>query len=125
MRSRPTRYREVDKLCASLDPCPTRYRGFVSIRNPTHGSGWIVQIRPTNVGFASLRIPPTEVGGWFRSNLLVYSKANELKSFLNALCHSASEAGSETSTNSRWRDSRSRFVISCRLDLKHPPTSVG
>src|SRR6266850_961183 len=95
------------------------------LRNPTHGSGWIVQIQPTNLGFEDLRIPPTEVGGWFRSYLLVYSKAHEMKSFLNALCRAASEAGSEPSTNFRWWDSRSRFVIACRRDLNHPPTSVG
>jgi len=49
----------------------------------------------------------------------------KLNSFLNALGRSALEAGSEQSTNFRWWDSRSRFVLTCRLDLNNPPTSVG
>src|SRR6185369_3087009 len=38
--------------------------------NTTHGSGWIVQIQPTNEGRALLPgIPPTAVGGSFKSSL--------------------------------------------------------
>src|SRR5262245_36792725 len=32
-------------------------------RNPTHGSGWIVQAQPTTNANGFLRIPPTAVGG--------------------------------------------------------------
>ena len=49
----------------------------------------------------------------------------KLKSFLNSLGRFVSEAGSEQSTNFRWWDSRTRSVLACRLDLNHPPTSVG
>ncbi len=36
--------------------------------NPTHGSGWIVQFQPTPDRFW-YGIPPTEVGGLFKSSL--------------------------------------------------------
>ena len=45
----------------------SRQRGFAQKSNPTHGSGWMVQIRSTEVSQRNLRIP--EVGVWFRSNL--------------------------------------------------------
>ena len=39
-------------------------------RNPTHGSGWIVQARPTQSTHAtSPEIPPTAVGGSFKPGL--------------------------------------------------------
>jgi len=44
----------------------TRETGFS--RNPTHGSGWMVQILSTRKQ-VSVGIPPTAVGGWFRSFL--------------------------------------------------------
>ena len=70
-------------------------------------------------------IPPTEVGGWFRSNLFT-QKAHETQvSFVCARPRLVSEAGSEQSTNCRWWDSRTRFALVYRLDLNHPPTSVG
>src|SRR6266478_2498516 len=51
------------------DPTYTRPRtGFF---NPTHGSGWMVQIQPTRDHAPGSSIPPTAVGGLFRSNLLV------------------------------------------------------
>src|SRR5213083_2161460 len=38
--------------------------------NPTHGSGWIVQVQPTMKSVDLLpRIPPTAVGGSFKSSL--------------------------------------------------------
>ena len=93
-------------------------------------------------------IPPTGVGGWFRSDLQMgplnftnptngswwmvqiqpvrpHRGRMKLKSLLNALGHFVSEAGSEQSTNFRWWDSRTRCVLACRLDLNHPPTPVG
>src|ERR1700730_8340960 len=97
-------------------------------RNPTHGSGWIVQIRPTKRNpNERTRIPPTEVGGLFRSNLRPHRRRMELKSLSlsNVFWRFDSEAGSEQSTNFRWWDSKTRSVLACRLDLNHPPTSVG
>src|SRR5438034_5739561 len=49
----------------------------------------------------------------------------EVKSLSNTFRRFGSEAGSEQSTNFRWWDSRTRSVPACRLDLNHPPTSVG
>src|SRR5207244_6992668 len=38
--------------------------------NPTHGSGWIVQVQPTKrCPEPHPRIPPTAVGGSFKSSL--------------------------------------------------------
>src|SRR5262245_6054565 len=36
------------------------------LRNPTYGSGWIVQAQPTTNANGFLRIPPTAVGGIVR-----------------------------------------------------------
>jgi hypothetical protein len=93
-------------------------------------------------------IPPTGVGGWFRSNLQtdrppsfknstngswwivqiqpihVEAHHETVVFFMRSACL-ASETGSEPSTNCRWWDSRTRFVFACRLDLNHPPISVG
>jgi hypothetical protein len=41
----------------------------LEVRNPTHGSGWIVQILPTSKLLRNREIPPTAVGGLFRSCL--------------------------------------------------------
>ena len=43
------------------------------VPNPTHGSGWIVQVQPTRESCPTSlsRIPPTGVGGSFRSSLHV------------------------------------------------------
>jgi hypothetical protein len=49
----------------------------------------------------------------------------KLNSLLTALGRFVSKAGSEQSTHSRGWDSRTRFVLACRLDLNHPPTPVG
>ena len=52
----------------------------------------------------------------------------ELNSLLNSVRSFVSGAGSEQSTHSRYSrgwDSRTRCVLACRLDLNHPPTSVG
>jgi hypothetical protein len=45
------------------------------------------------------------------------SRGMKLKSLLKWLGRFISEAGSEQSTNFRWWDSRTRFVLACRLDL--------
>src|SRR6266566_3061989 len=70
---------------------PTRDR-LLKFKNPTNGSWWMVQIQPAfgadrfleshqrelvdvsdpaskEIDLRSLRIPPTAVGGWFRSSL--------------------------------------------------------
>src|SRR5882724_6986630 len=45
-------------------------RPLACFSNPTHGSGWIVQVQPTNEGRSpASRIPPTGVGGSFKSSL--------------------------------------------------------
>src|SRR5881397_2555283 len=48
---------------------PTYTRPRTAFFNPTHGSGWMVQIQPTRDHAPRSSIPPTGVGGWFRSNL--------------------------------------------------------
>src|SRR5262249_29263129 len=50
--------------------------GGVLLRNPTHGSGWIVQAKPTTNANGFLRIPPTAVGGSFKSCLLNGASTN-------------------------------------------------
>src|SRR5258705_2117896 len=54
----------------SAEPKLCAYQLCTRSENPTHGSEWIVQIfstrnAPRRVG----EIPPTAVGGWFRSSL--------------------------------------------------------
>src|SRR5262247_1685119 len=66
------------------------------LRNPTHGSGWMLQARPTKEAWTILSIPPTAVGGSFRASL---------------------RCGIE------WRCLGRRAGY--RLYLKHPPTAVG
>src|SRR5260370_12560287 len=94
------------------------------------------EIPPTGVGgwfrsslqrdrLPNLGIPPTEVGGLFRSNLLRRRHVETQVSFVRARPRLVSEAGSEQSTNFRWWDSRTRFTVGSRLDLNHPPTPVG
>jgi hypothetical protein len=97
----------------------------------------------------AFQIPPTGVGGLFRSNLpelaldlneshqrqlvdcsdpTCWSKSERRKTtnrFLNALGRFASKAGSEQSTNFRWWDSITRPALACRLDVNNPPTAVG
>src|SRR6266496_2716687 len=38
-------------------------------KNPTHGSGWMFQILSTENWARCTKMPPTAVGGWFRSFL--------------------------------------------------------
>ena len=91
----------------------------------SHPREWVDCSHPAYItsGLLNIRIPPTEVGGWFRSNLLVHIEVPvKLNSFLNALGRFVSEAGSEQSTNFRWWDSRTRLRAACRSDLNYPPT---
>jgi len=37
--------------------------------NPTDGSRWMLQVLPTATDSAFAKIPPTEVGGYFKSRL--------------------------------------------------------
>src|SRR3984893_7669361 len=60
---------------------------------------WIVQIQPTEAAPRNLQIPPTEVGGWFRSDLRRHRRVMKLNSLLSLLVRFVSEAGSEPSTN--------------------------
>src|SRR2546426_12694274 len=80
--------------------------------NPTHGSGWIVQVRPTDAGTRDApRIPPTAVGGSFKSGLHHGAQGFLVFLFFFPLA-------------SRERNERGGR-LSCRLDLNDPPTSVG
>ena len=105
---------------------PPRGRDCVETQNPTHGSGWIIQIQPTRRCLRNFGIPPTEVGGLFRSGLQNRETTAIKRDF--SVMHSANvdeQVGSEQSTNSRWWDSRTRLPLCCRPDLNHPPTPVG
>ena len=95
--------------------------------HPRESREWVDGSDPTySSGLLNLRIPPTEVGGSFRSNLFVQVEALLKLSWLSdALGSFVSEARSEQSTNFRWWDSRTRDVLAFRLDLNHPPTPVG
>jgi hypothetical protein len=42
-------------------------------RNPTHGSGWMVQVLSTEQEGCIFLIPPTAVGGYFKSRLFIAS----------------------------------------------------
>src|SRR5437762_5960434 len=66
--------------------------------NTTHGSGWKFQIQPTESAWmAAFGIPPTAVGGLFRSSLLA-AKTRQRSEEVNW------QVGSESSTNFRWWD---------------------
>src|SRR3984893_18710881 len=71
------------------------------------------------------RIPPTEVGGWFRSNLNA-STHRVLESHQRKLVD-CSDPASETKRPSTFKSVFSFTTLLCgrRLDLNHPPTSVG
>jgi len=57
------------------------------------------------VGLRNLRIPPTEVGGWFQIQPVRPKEGPmKLNSLLNALGRFVSEAGSEQSTHCRGWD---------------------
>jgi len=91
------------------------------------GSWWTVKTRPTNSGDRVLEIPPTAVGGLFRSNLQTAvteffeshqrqlvdcsdpaseKKRHKCKGELSLMGTSREreQAGSEKSTNCRWWD---------------------
>src|SRR6266567_3157506 len=57
-KSHPRQWDGSDPFYKELDPLH---------RNPTHGSGWMVQILSTKNSTCCTEIPPTGVGGWFRS----------------------------------------------------------
>src|SRR5262245_27180718 len=61
------------------------------LRNPTHGSGWIVQAQPTTNANGLVRIPPTAVGGSFKSCLLNGASTNL------CACGASHEVGGECS----------------------------
>src|SRR5829696_4006422 len=53
-------------LCKALSR-DAATRGFTQkLRNPTHGSGWIIQMLSKRNTNGRLRIPPTVVGGLFK-----------------------------------------------------------
>ena len=67
------------------------------------------QIQPTHNCHTRNEIPPTAVGGYFRSSLHDALNRQDLN-------HPPTSVGGIP-------DSRATAV--CRLDLKHPPTAVG
>ena len=79
------------------------HSGLAEFTNPTNGSWWMVQIEPVR-----------PYRGPMKLNLL-----------FNALGSFVSEDGSEQSTNCPLVGFKTRFVVACRLNLKHPPTAVG
>ena len=112
------------RLPRSCDPPATETPW--KLTNPTHGSGWIIQLQPTKRYRRNFGIPPTEVGGLFRSGLQNQETTAFKRDF--RVMHSANvdeHVGSEQSTNFRWWDSRTRLPLPCRPDLNHPPTPVG
>ena len=85
-------------------------------------------------------IPPTEVGGLFRSNLQASTDRvleSHQRKLVDCLDPASETKGSNTlkiefhdpfyepSPNCRWRDSEVHQHFFCRLDLNNPPTSVG
>ena len=81
--------------------------------NSTNGSWWIVQIQPThNSHMEKKEIPPTAVGGMFRSNLLARQHRLDLKYPLTSFSgitfrpeRSDCRQDLKLSTNCRWWDS--------------------
>src|SRR6266496_14074 len=47
-------------------------------KNPTHGSGWMIQILSTENWARCTKIPPTAVGGWFRSFLQNWARCTKM-----------------------------------------------
>src|SRR5687768_13084947 len=102
-------------------------------RNPTNGSCWIVQVPPTtkhSPGTAD--IPPTAVGGVFKS-CLVGKAQHQQPHFCGALdeCPKLLNSPSvrrldlnhpPTPVGGIWIP---RHINLCRSNLNHPPTAVG
>src|SRR5215217_4940811 len=60
----------ADTQAKVLAPRHEVQRGFaLKVVNPTHGSGWIVQMLSTRKLPSGVEIPPTAVGGSFKSFL--------------------------------------------------------
>ena len=87
--------------------------------NSTNGSWWIVQIRPTpNCHIKRKEIPPTAVGGLFRSGLLEQYRRLDLKYPLTPVSGITQRAATpicrldlNVSTNCRWWDSKPAFAM--------------
>ena len=96
--------------------------------NPTHGSGWMLQILSTmSHVYEALKSHQRKLVDCFRSFLHRITFALEiLNCAYFGLIGDQLKRGSEQSTNSRWWNlaSSQRFIQS-REDLKHPPTAVG
>ena len=92
--------------------------------NPTHGSGWILQVQPTQEEPTSSESHQRQL---VDSSSPTYS-ANEAQINGNffAKIIQATKAGLEQSTNCRWWDFKILFgSFLGRLDLNNPPTAVG
>ncbi len=69
---------------------------FSKDQNPAHGSGRMVQVLSTNRSLNHVLIPPTVVGGYFKSSLFIMDPGH-----------------------------RSSLGLMNSADLKYPPTAVG
>jgi hypothetical protein len=72
------------------------------------------------------RIPPTAVGGLFRSLLLTHEERAIVVELSAILLIRLDRKDLNKSTNCRWWDLQHlKDGILCRKDLNHPPTTVG
>src|SRR5262249_35226718 len=99
------------------------------LRNPTHGSGWMFQARPTKEAWTSLSIPPTAVGGSFKHSLPERPRS-ALKSHpgsRGSSKHSRPVASEHSPPTLCDAPQAQRFVLAPfnKQDLNDPPTAVG
>src|SRR5688572_11484200 len=104
---------------------------FPQKANSTNGSWWIVQIQPThNSHIKEKEIPPTVVGGLFRSDLFARHRRLDLKYPLTAVSgitlrteSSLCRLDLKVSTNCRWWDStfkaKPAFMMTPQLLTQH------
>ncbi len=85
-------------------------------RNPTHGSGWIVQVQPTNEGGSTASLNPTHGSGWI-VQVQPTKRVGRRPFVLSSLSLAARRKGQTKSENPG--------TLLCRLDLNDPPTAVG
>ena len=92
------------------------------VRNPTHGSGWIFQIRPTlKARLRFLESHQRELVDGFRSNLLGESALKRLNN--SARLFLRQDLNNPPTAVGGIQEAP--VTAACRLDLNHPPTTVG
>src|SRR6185436_8571292 len=129
--SRESRQRQLaDCSSPSYNAQPQR------AENPANGSWRIVQVLPTTHNLSEPRIPPTAVGGLFKSFLQrTTSASRESRQRQLADCSSpsynAQPQRAENPANGSWRIVQVRTIHQqrrCNInseDLKYPPTAVA